>query len=187
MGLRLVGLAWLFLLLVVICWFFDHISWTAQELDPMHIHLWSWRKFLNWTADKATLTHYTTFWAIYTHHVEADTHRLNNYKHRDNQSKHSTNFGVLASITERVHKNRMWSKGHRDNCQYFIRKGNITQVKVNLNKRCKFLCHIYVSADKQGQLKRMREKTSSNVHNVNDALVPAETFGLFTHTWMGGK
>lgn len=96
-------------------------------------------------------------------------------------------LGVLASITERVHENRMWSKGHRDNCQYFIRKGNITQVKVNLNKRCKFLCHIYVSADKQGQLKRMREKTSSNVHNVNDALVPAETFGLFTHTWMWGK
>lgn len=120
---------------------------TSAELhrnstDPMHTHLWSWRKFLNRTADKATLTHYSTFWAIYTYHVEADTHRLSNYKHRDNQNKHRTNsYKVSASITESVHENRMWSKGQRGNYQYFIRRGNITQVKVNLNNTSKFLCH----------------------------------------------
>lgn len=36
----------------------------------------------------------------------------------------------------------MWSKGHRDS-QHFIRRGNATQGKVNLNKRYKILHHIW--------------------------------------------
>lgn len=138
---------------------------------PTCIHLWTWREFLNWTADKATLTHYTTFWAIYIYHVEADMHKVDNnfHKQTDKQSKHSTTSWSLGLYQGENRKNRMWSKGHRDNCQHFIRRGNVTQGKLNLNKRWKFLAYLeylWLLTGKGSPREPDRIHYLSNVYNI---------------------
>lgn len=156
-------------LLWFVCWYCAGVFFLTASAElhwdyrhPTCIHLWTWREFLSWTADKATLKHYTIFWAIYIYHVELICTKLKTIfiSRQINRASTAQLLGALASIRERTGRTGCEAKA-TDNCQHFIRRQNVTQGKLNLNKRCKFLAifRVFVAADRHRQSKRTRQKT----------------------------